>query len=112
MNDERIDADLLEQHDVAGEDAGELVIHHGVPAILDDEGLAGVALHIRQRLRQGPRRAQPMLRFREVRGLVHGRGLYRKGWGRERLANSPRSSGIPLSSKALVTMTWGWAARC
>ena len=111
MHHHRIDAHLLDQHDVAGEDAGELVIDHGMTTIFDDEGLARIALHIGQRLGQGARRAQPILGFGEIRDLGHGRGLYRKGWGRERLASSARSSGMPLPSKALVAMISGCAAR-
>ena len=40
-----IDADLFDQDDVTGEVAGQLVIAHGVAAILDDEGVAGKRAH-------------------------------------------------------------------
>ena len=81
MDDDGIDADLLDQDDVAGEDPGDLVIDHGMAAIFDDEGLAGIALHIGQRLFQRARRAQPVLGFGEIADLTHGRALYLKGVG-------------------------------
>jgi hypothetical protein len=54
-------ADLLQEHDVAGEDFGQGGIAHGMAAVLDDEGLARVAPHERQGLGDGPGRAQPLL---------------------------------------------------
>ena len=56
MDDDRVDADLLQQHDVLREELAERVVAHGVAAIFDDDGLAGIAPHIGQRLRQ---RARP-----------------------------------------------------
>ena len=58
---DRVDADLLEQHDVAGEQPRELGVAHGVAAVLDDEGAPGIAAHERQRLGDGPGGAQPVL---------------------------------------------------
>ena len=52
MNHHRIDADVLEQDDILGEARFELLVFHGVAAILDDEGLAVEALEIGQRLHQ------------------------------------------------------------
>ena len=52
MNHHRIDADILEQDDILGEARFELLVFHGVAAILDDEGLAVKALEIGQRLHQ------------------------------------------------------------
>jgi len=49
MDDDRIDADRLEQHDILGEIVRRLGIAHRVAAIFHDERLAGVALHIGQR---------------------------------------------------------------
>src|SRR4029077_12724517 len=91
-------AHLLDQHDTAGEDAGEFVIDHGMAAVFDDESLARIALHVRQGLGQSPRGPQPVLSLGEIRCLGHGRALYRKGLGRERLASSARNSAIPMPS--------------
>src|SRR5262249_2275062 len=49
---DRFDADLLEEDDVARERIANLSIPHRVAAVFDDQGAAGVAPHIRQRLRQ------------------------------------------------------------
>src|SRR5262249_24303764 len=119
-DDDRSDADLLDQHDVAGEVPGDLVIDHGVAAIFDDEGLAGIALHIGQRLLQRARGAQPMLGFGEITDLSHGRALYRKGVGVESKGGASsassgkaaRRSSIPWPAWALVAMISGWAAPC
>ena len=54
VHDNRVDADLLEQHDVAGEDIGQLLVAHGMAAVFDDEGLAGVAPHEGQGLGDRP----------------------------------------------------------
>ena len=48
----RIDADQLHQHDVAGEAALELLVHHGVAAVLDDHGLAAETADVGQCLGQ------------------------------------------------------------
>jgi hypothetical protein len=50
MHDDRLQAGLLEQHDVLGEILGRSRIAHGVAAILDDDHFLIVALHVRQRL--------------------------------------------------------------
>ena len=55
MHHDRIDRGLLEQHDVLGELLGERLLAHGVAAILDDDGLLVIALHVRQRLGQDAR---------------------------------------------------------
>ena len=49
MHDHRIDRGLLEQHDVAGELAREILLAHGMAAVFHDDDLLVVALHIRQR---------------------------------------------------------------
>ena len=61
MHHDGVDADLAQQHDVAGEQAEQLLLAHGVAAVLDDEGGAGVAPHVGQRLAQRPRLLQPLL---------------------------------------------------
>ena len=48
----RVDADLLEEDDVAGEGISGCRVAHCVAAIFDDEGPAGVAAHIGKGLRQ------------------------------------------------------------
>ena len=53
MDHHRVDPDLLEQHDIAGEVARQGRRPHGVAAEFDDEGAAGEAPHIGQRLDQG-----------------------------------------------------------
>ena len=50
MHDDRLDARLLEQHDVLGEILGRGAVAHGMAAILDDHDLLVVALHVRQGL--------------------------------------------------------------
>ncbi len=50
MHDDRVDPDRLHQHHILGEIARGLGIAHGVAAIFHDEGRAGIALHIGQRL--------------------------------------------------------------
>ena len=73
----RIDGGLLEQHDVAGEIARQLLLAHGVAAVFDHDDLLVVALHMRQRLRQDAR-----LRLRiDLGGFGHRAGLPRKGAG-------------------------------
>src|SRR3546814_7506297 len=47
MDDDRVDADGLQQHDILGKVALRLRIAHRVAAIFDHESLAGVALQIR-----------------------------------------------------------------
>ena len=56
VNHDRIDADILEQHDVLGKALLELFIDHGVAAILDDKSFAVEAPKIREAL---PSRLQP-----------------------------------------------------
>ena len=46
MNDDGIEARLLEQHDVAGKFRAELLVAHGVAAVFDDDGALVIALHI------------------------------------------------------------------
>ena len=50
MHHHRIDRGLLQQHDVAREAARQLLVAHGVAAVLHDDDLLVVALHVRQRL--------------------------------------------------------------
>ena len=74
VNDDGIDADLLEQHDIAGERPGQLGVAHGMAAVFDDEGLSGIAAHIGQRLGKGLRLGEP-----DVVGCAfafHGGGLF------------------------------------
>ena len=98
----------------------ELVIDHGVAAVFDDEGLAGVALHVGQRLGQRTRRAQPVLGVGEVADIGHhGRALVSlkavgvKALGRATrpaAASAARSSAMPAPLQALVARISGWAA--
>jgi hypothetical protein len=46
MHDDRIDADLLEQHDIACERILFVALGHRVAAILYDQPTAGIAAHI------------------------------------------------------------------
>ena len=50
-----IDRGLLQQHHVPGEVAGGLLAAHGVAAILNDDGLLVVLLHVRQRFGEDAR---------------------------------------------------------
>ena len=52
MNHDRIDPDLLHQHDIAGETCRQRGIAHRMAAIFDDKGGPAVAPHEWQRLRQ------------------------------------------------------------
>jgi len=58
MDHDGMDAQVLEEHHVPGEAGGKGVVDHGMAAKLDHDGLAGIALDIGQRLRQGLRRGQ------------------------------------------------------
>ena len=62
VDDDRVDADLAQQHDVAGEHVRQLGITHGVAAVFDHQRLAGVTPHVRHRLGQNRRLAQPIVR--------------------------------------------------
>jgi len=48
MDDDRVDAGLLQERDVAGEGAAEFDIAHGMAAIFHHDGLVLVALHVGQ----------------------------------------------------------------
>ena len=50
MHDDRIDPDLLQQNDVAGERIAILAIPHRMPAVFDEDRLAGITAQIGQRL--------------------------------------------------------------
>jgi hypothetical protein len=50
VNNDRVDANLLEQDDVAGERISGCRVAHRMAAVLDDEGAAGVTAHIGQGL--------------------------------------------------------------
>ncbi len=52
MDDDRVDARLLQKRDIAGEGLAELGIAHGMAAIFHDDRLVLVALHEGQRLRE------------------------------------------------------------
>ena len=52
VHDDRVDADLLQQHDIAGERIFGHAVGHGMAAIFDDQGMPGIAPHVRERLRQ------------------------------------------------------------
>ena len=47
MHNDRIDPDLFHHDNVLCKRALQVLIGHGIAAILDDDGLAGVALQIR-----------------------------------------------------------------
>ena len=75
MHHHRVDADLLQQGDVAGELLGEAFLAHGVAAVFHHDGGAGIAAQERQRLGE---HARPLGGGGEVgrRGgwsVVHGR---------------------------------------
>ena len=55
MNDDGIHPDQLEQHDVAREAFLQLLVGHGVAAVLDDDRLAVETLDVRERLREDAR---------------------------------------------------------
>ncbi len=48
MDDDRVDADLLEQRDIGAELGGEVFLTHGMAAIFDDDGGAGIAAQVGQ----------------------------------------------------------------
>ena len=52
MDDDGIDADGFQQHDILGKIARSLWIAHRMAAIFDDKGLARITLHIGQCLGQ------------------------------------------------------------
>ena len=51
VDDDRLHAGLLQEHDVAGEGAGETGVTHGMAAVLHHDRLVVVALHVGQRFR-------------------------------------------------------------
>ena len=55
MHHDGVDADLLQQRDVAGELLGQGFLAHGVAAVFHHDGGAGIAAQERQRLRQDAR---------------------------------------------------------
>jgi hypothetical protein len=59
MDNNGIDADLLEQDDVAGESLGHGVVAHGMTAVFHKDGFARVLTHIRQRIGQDAGLRQP-----------------------------------------------------
>ncbi len=71
VHDDRINRRLLQEHDVAGELARQMLLAHGVTAILHDDDLLVVALHVGQGLGEDAR-----LHLRAyVVALAHGRYL-------------------------------------
>jgi hypothetical protein len=52
VNDDRVDAGLLEKRDIRGERLAEFGVAHGVAAVFHDDRLVFVTLHIGQRLCQ------------------------------------------------------------
>ena len=48
MDNDRVDAYKFHQHHIAGKTALQVFVFHGVTAVLDDHGLAGKSLNIRQ----------------------------------------------------------------
>ena len=97
---DRVDADLLEQHDVAREGLAELGRAHRVAAVLDDEGRAGEAPHVGQRLDQ---------RRRDLMVERRGPEIAHRAASAASAASAPRSSAMPLPSRALVAIGRGWA---
>jgi hypothetical protein len=61
VNDDRVDAGLLQQRDVAGESFAELGIAHGMATVFDDDRLVFVTLHVGQCLEPA---GAPEFRFR------------------------------------------------
>ena len=54
VNDHRVEANLFQHHHVASEAVFQLVVFHGVAAVLDHHGGTGKALNVGQRLDQNP----------------------------------------------------------
>ena len=52
MHHDRMQANLLQQHDITRKGAGQRRIAHRMTAIFYDDGLAGILPHVRQCLRQ------------------------------------------------------------
>ena len=63
MDDDRIDTDLLDQHDIRREGMLKRIIPHRGAAVLDDEGLAGKTMHVGKRFGQRPSGFQIVGRF-------------------------------------------------
>ena len=123
MHDDRVDADLLQQHDVARERISAAGIAHRMPAIFDDEGLAGIAAHIGQRLGQdrgldrrvGVRASRTSVEIglvigahRAAHSIADCRGRRCRKTGRA-LRAIRRCRG---ARSALVRWISGWAAAC
>jgi hypothetical protein len=62
VDDNWMEAAPLHEHDVLGEGPPEIIVDHGVPAVLDHHDLAGIGL-------------QPWQRFGKNRCLLHQRQL-------------------------------------
>ncbi len=52
MDDDRVDPQRLEEDHIEGEALLQVILGHGVTAVLDDEGLAGEALDVGERFHQ------------------------------------------------------------
>ena len=61
MNDDGVNADLFEQHDIAGKILCNRVIAHGVPAVFDHDRFPGVFAHVWQRIGQNTGFGQPII---------------------------------------------------
>ena len=121
MHHDRVDADLLQQGDVAAEHGGQVLLAHGMAAVFDHDGGAGVAAQERQGMGQnlglflgglaGGRRGDVgHAAFPRVRGrlLRRGRRPVKEEERQARAASSAsaaRSSGMPAPVSLLVVST-------
>jgi hypothetical protein len=55
MHHHRVEADQLHQHDVAGEPVFQMLVFHGVAAVLDHDGFAGETADVGQRFGENMR---------------------------------------------------------
>jgi hypothetical protein len=53
VHDDRVEPDVLQEHDVAGELLAQGRVDHRRPAVLHDDGLAVELADVRQRLEEG-----------------------------------------------------------
>src|SRR5208282_4919718 len=122
VDDDRIDAGLLQQHDVARAPIAGCRIAHRVAAVLEARRAPGISAHIRQRLCQDRRLGHGIGvrdrgRQREVRACAH-RGAYSiavapappRSAESAKLPSDARKAAMPRRSNALVRWISGCAA--
>src|SRR5579863_10707296 len=109
MNDDRIDAHLLQQHDVVGETLAAFGIAHGVTAVFHHYGLCVIAAEEGQRLREDGGACAGIDGHQLARSVTW-RQTYQAARSLASAARAARSAGMPEPLWALVRCITGCAA--